>query len=154
MTATESSTARRRPAQRIDASVVVAVLGLAVSVYLTLEHFTTPALLACPEGATLNCAKVTSSAQSVLLGVPVAVLGLAYFVAMTGLTLPAAWRLRRLDPVRVIGAAAGVAMVVYLVFVELFRVDAICLWCTAVHLCTLVLLGAILWRTAGRSTEG
>ena len=152
MTATEPPAAGRRPAQRIDVSVVVAVLGLAIAAYLTLEHFTTPALLACPEGATLNCAKVTSSAQSVLLGVPVAVLGLAYFAAMTGLTLPAAWRLRRLDPVRVVGAVTGVAMVIYLVFVELFQVDAICLWCSAVHLCTLALFAAILWRVAGRST--
>jgi uncharacterized membrane protein len=33
--------------------------------------------------------------------------------------------------------------------VELFKVNAICLWCTAVHAVTIVLLGAVLWRTVG-----
>jgi uncharacterized membrane protein len=42
----------------------------------------------------------------------------------------------------------GVLTALYLLWVELFRVDAICLWCTAVHLCTLVLLGAVLWTTS------
>ena len=36
----------------------------------------------------------------------------------------------------------------YLVWIELFRVDAICLWCTAVHVCTLALLATVLWSTA------
>jgi uncharacterized membrane protein len=40
-------------------------------------------------------------------------------------------------------------MVFYLVYVELFRVDAICLWCTGVHLTTIVLFGVIL---AARAT--
>jgi uncharacterized membrane protein len=125
-----------------------AVTGLAVSAYLTVEHYTGSTELACPENATINCAKVTTSSWSHLAGIPVAVLGLAYFAAMTLLALPAAWRHRILDPARVLGVAAGMAMVVYLVWAELFRVDAICLWCTAVHLCTLGLFITVLWRTA------
>jgi uncharacterized membrane protein len=39
-----------------------------------------------------------------------------------------------------------------LVWAELFRVDAICLWCTAVHVCTLALLGAVLWTTSSQRT--
>jgi uncharacterized membrane protein len=34
------------------------------------------------------------------------------------------------------------------VWVELFRVDAICLWCTVVHVSSVVLLGAVLWTTS------
>jgi uncharacterized membrane protein len=132
----------------VDASSVVALIGLAVSVYLTVEHFTASTTLACPEGATINCAKVTSSQWSQILGIPVAVLGLGYFVIMVALVSPVAWRRRGLDPVRVVGVTAGVIMVLYLVWVELFRVNALCLWCTAVHVCTLVLLGTVLWRTA------
>ena len=139
-----------RTRSRVDATLVVAVVGLVLSAYLTLEHFTSSAVLACPEGATINCAKVTSSPWSEILGIPVAVLGLAYFIAMTALVTPAAWRRRRLDAVRVGGAGLGVVMVLYLVWVELFRVNALCLWCTGVHLTTLVLLGTVLWRTAGR----
>lgn len=144
------ATATRR---RVDASLVVALVGLAISVYLTVEHFTSSSLLACPEGAVVNCAKVTSSPESVILGVPVAALGLGYFAAMTAVLTPGAWARRRLDVVRIAGAVLGIGMVLYLVWVELYRVNAICLWCTAVHVCTLTLLGAILWRTANRPVE-
>jgi uncharacterized membrane protein len=125
-----------------------ALAGLAASTYLTVEHYTGSTQLACPENATINCAKVTTSSWSRLAGIPIAVLGLAYFVAMTLLVLPQAWRHRRLDTVRVLSATAGIAMVVYLVWAELFRIDAICLWCTAVHVCTLGLFATVLWRTA------
>lgn len=135
---------------RLEPSLAIALLGLVVSAYLTVEHFTSPAVLACPEGATINCAKVTSSVWSSLLGVPVALLGLLFFVAMSVLVSPAAWRRQVLDPVRVIGAAAGVVMALYLVWVELFRVDALCLWCTGAHLCALGLLASVLWRVANR----
>ena len=138
----------RRTTRRIDASLILALIGLAISLYLTVEHYTTSTLLACPESATINCAKVTTSRWSHMLGIPVAVLGLAYFVVMTALLVPAAWRRRALDPVRVVGAGLGAVMVVYLVYIELFRVDAICLWCTAVHVCTVLMLGAVLWRTS------
>jgi len=95
---------------------------------------------------------VTTSTWSRLGGIPVAVLGLAYFAVMTLLVLPSVWRRHLLDPVRVAGAAAGMAMVIYLLWAELFRVGAICLWCTAVHVCTLGLFVTILWHTAVRST--
>ena len=129
-------------------SLGFALAGLAVSAYLTAEHYTGSTALACPENAAINCAKVTTSSWSRLAGIPVAVLGLAYFVAMTLLVLPPAWRHRILDPVRLAAATAGMAMVVYLVWAELFRIDAICLWCTAVHVCTLGLFATVLWRTA------
>ena len=138
----------QREVRWYDVSVLAAVVGLAVSTYLTIEHFTSSTLLACPESATINCQKVTTSKWSHIAGVPVAVLGLAYFVVMVALVLPVAWRNPRLDAVRIAGTVAGAAMVLYLVWVELFRVDAICLWCTAVHICTVVLLGAVLWRTS------
>lgn len=138
------------PAERIEPSLVVAAVGVLVSGYLTVEHFTTPALLACPEGATINCAKVTSSPWSHVAGVPVAVLGLVFFVVMAVLVSPRLWGRPRLDPVRVLGAVAGVVMALYLVWVELFRVDAICLWCTGAHVCAIALLGTVLWRVANR----
>jgi uncharacterized membrane protein len=142
---------RREPAAWTAlAALGFAVAGLAVSIYLTAEHYTTPTLLACPETGVVNCQKVTSSPQSIVLGVPVAVWGVGYFVAMVALTLPWAWRnhhplLRRS---RLALAAIGVASVVYLVGVELFAVDAICLWCTAVHVITLALFAVIVFRAA------
>jgi uncharacterized membrane protein len=130
-----------------------ALLGLGVSVYLTIEHYNTSLTLACPQTATLNCAKVTTSQWSKIAGVPVALIGLVYFVAMTMLLLPRAWRYRFLAPVRLVGAGAGVLMVMYLVWIELFRVDAICLWCTAVHVCTVAMFVAIVWRASSATVS-
>ena len=127
------------------ASLVLAVAGLGVSVYLAVEHFTSSTTLACPDTGALNCLKVTTSAQSKFVGIPVAVLGLVYFLVMVGATLPALWR-SRLPAVRygrLAFAAAGVLFVFYLVFAELFTLDAICLWCTAVHVLTVVLFGLL-----------
>jgi uncharacterized membrane protein len=123
----------------------LSLAGLAVSVYLTVEHYTASTTLACPESATVNCQKVTTSPQSIIAGVPVAVLGLVFFVAMVGLTLPVVWasdrrgvRLARLG-----AAVVGVLMVFYLLYAELFKVDAICLWCTVVHVITVALFAVL-----------
>jgi Vitamin K epoxide reductase family len=65
---------------------------------------------------------------------------------MTAINSPWAWRssAKWLHAARLALSGAGAVMVFYLVYVELFRVDAICLWCTAVHLTTIVLFGVIL----------
>ena len=63
--------------------------GLLVSAYLTFEHFTANATLACSIGGVVDCAKVTTSAWSTFMGVPVALLGLVFFVVTLG-ALPAA----------------------------------------------------------------
>jgi uncharacterized membrane protein len=141
----------RQPVINRPVSVVAltfAVIGLAASAYLTIEHFSSSVTLACPESATINCAKVTTSQWSHIFGIPVAVLGLAYFVAMTALLMPFFWRRAALDPVRVAASGIGVLMVLYLIYIELFRVDAICLWCTAVHICTIALFATIAWKYA------
>ena len=130
------------------ASFVITLIGLAASVYLTFEHFTSSTTFACPESSTINCQKVTTSQWSHIAGIPVAVLGLVFFVAMAVLCVPPLWRIRALDVLRVAGAIVGVLSALYLVWIELFKVDAICLWCTAVHVCTLVLLGLVLWTTS------
>jgi uncharacterized membrane protein len=129
------------------ASFVVALIGLGISIYLTIEHFSASTTLACPDTGAINCQKVTTSAWSHVGPIPVAVLGLLYYIAMAALCSPWAWRSRTLDPVRIIGAWVGIATVLYLVWAELFRINAICLWCTAVHVCTVVLLGLVLWTT-------
>ncbi|GAA3253076.1 vitamin K epoxide reductase family protein [Dactylosporangium siamense] len=129
-------------------SLVLSVVGLAVSVYLTIEHYTSSTTLACPDTGALNCLKVTTSEQSTLFGVPVAVLGLLYFAAMVALA--PLWRTPRRDVrlARLAFAAVGVLFVAWLVFAELFILDAICLWCTAVHVLAVGLFAVTALGTA------
>ncbi len=134
-------------------TLTLSVAGLAVSAYLTYVHYTTPTALSCPDTGVINCVKVTTSPQSMLFGaIPVAVAGLAYFAVATALSTPWAWRTP--SPVvrgaRVAGAVAGIGMVCYLVYVELVVVDAICLWCTAVHVVTFLLFLAVVAATVLR----
>jgi uncharacterized membrane protein len=141
---------RAEPRWLAPASLGLALAGVAVATYLTVEHYTASKTLACPETAVLNCQKVTTSAQSVVLGVPVALLGLLFFVALVPLCLPVAWRSahRAVRWGRVLFALIGVCFVVYLIYAELFVLDAICLWCTAVHVITVALFAVIALGTA------
>jgi uncharacterized membrane protein len=131
-------------------TLVVSVVGVGVAAYLTYEHFTAGTTLACPETGVVNCFKVTSSQYSKLFGIPVALLGLLFFVGMTVLSLPPFWRTTSPWPSRLRLAAVlvGVVFVCYLIWAELFQIDAICLWCTVVHVLTLVLFGLVVIRMA------
>ncbi len=116
-------------------SLALALGGIAVSAYLTIAHYATPRVLACSASGRINCELVTTSAQSMFLGIPVAVLGLVWFVGMTALCLPAAWRSesRPVHLVRLLAGVAGVGFALWLVYAELFIIGAICLWCTVAH---------------------
>ncbi len=130
------------------ASLLFAVAGLCVSAYLTYAHYNASVVLACPNTGVINCAKVTSSAQSSLLGIPVALLGLLFYVAMVVLCLPQAWARAELTLVRLGATILGVLFVFYLVYTELFTLDAICLWCTSVHVITFILFCIVAFATA------
>ncbi len=127
-----------------------AALGLGVAGYLTYEHYTSSSSLACSDNGVVNCLKVTTSSYSDVAGVPVAVLGLAFFAVMLVLQLPPMWH--RTEPAIRIGrlawAVVGLGTVLYLLYAELFAIDAICLWCTAVHALTLVLFGTTIYATS------
>ena len=131
-------------------TLAVSIAGLAVAAYLTYEHFTAGSTLACPDTGVVNCVKVTTSEYSKVAGIPVALLGLGFFAAMTVLSLPQLWRTTSPWPsrVRLASVIVGVGFVCYLIWAELFRINAICLWCTVVHALTLVLFGLVVIRQA------
>jgi len=132
-------------------------VGLGIAAYLTAAHYTANALLACPTTSTLNCEKVTTSPQSSVFGIPVAVLGLAFFVPMLALSLPRAWRSAHplVAPARLVLAVVGMGFVAYLIDAELFAIRAICLWCTGVHVLTFVIFAAVVtgWDEAVAARE-
>jgi uncharacterized membrane protein len=137
----------------------LSVAGLGVSIYLTITHYSTSVSLACPNTGAINCEKVTTSPESIVFGIPVAVLGLAFFVFMVAVNNPLAWRspLRVLNLARVLSVIVGIGFVIYLIYVELFKVSAICLWCTSVHVITfalflLIVFGAAAWGAAASDT--
>jgi uncharacterized membrane protein len=133
---------------------VLALAGLGVSIYLTIAHFTESALAGCSESGLVNCAKVTTSPQSYVAHIPVAVLGLAFFVFVTAIMSPWAWRAARREVhlLRIASMVVGIGMVIYLVYAEFIIIGSICLYCTSVHVITFVLFvltvfAAAVWGT-------
>jgi len=137
------------------ATLLLSVYGLGASIYLTITHFE-PKALACVSNATFNCEKVTQSPQSEIFGIPVAMLGLAFFVPMLLLCLPAAWRSadRRVHLARLALSATGIGMILYLIVAELFIIKSICLWCSSVHVATFLLFVVIATATPVVLTPG
>jgi uncharacterized membrane protein len=138
-------------------TLLLSCAGLGVSLYLTWVHYTEPLQLSCPATGIINCVRVTTSSQSEIGGViPVAVTGIVFFAAMTVLCCPAAWRARSatLHRLRLIGVTAGLGMVLYLVYVELIELHAVCLWCSSVHVLTFALFCSVAAAAISRTDDG
>ena len=102
---------------------LVTLVGIAVAGYLTWTHYGGSAV-ACPIGG--GCETVQSSEYAKLAGVPVAVLGLGtYAVVFVFLVWDTA--IVRLGAAAV--ALTGLLFSLYLLVVQLFVIDAICIWC-------------------------
>jgi uncharacterized membrane protein len=135
--------------------VALSLLGIADSIYLVWDHYTAGAVLACPDTGIINCTKVTTSIYSEIFGIPVPLLGLAFFIAMLVLQLPAIWNIKARLIVwgRMGFAATGIIMILWFIYVELYRLDAICLFCSGVHLLTLILFGLTAYGTERLSDQ-
>jgi uncharacterized membrane protein len=120
---------------------ILSLAGLGVSIYLTIAHYNTAVTLACPATSTINCEKVTTSPELLVFGIPVAVLGLAFYVFLAVVNSPWAWRITwpPLRWARVGSVVVGILFVLYLIYAEMFSIRAICLWCTSVHVITFAL---------------
>jgi len=136
-------------------TLLLAVLGLATSAYETYAHFSGSNHLAgCPIGkGTFNCFAVITSPQSMVFGVfPVAVLGLIFYVVVTALMTPWAWRLQRREVglLRLAAMITGMGFAMYLIYAEVVQIGQICEYCTGVHIITFLLfcftvVAAALW---------
>jgi uncharacterized membrane protein len=149
-------------------SLVLAVLGLAISAYETYAHYNGSHLLGCPSGAggAFNCTAVITSSQSMVFNViPVAVLGLAFYVFAVVIFSPWAWRFqglgritgRDVNIVRLGSVIVGMGFVMYLIYAE-FQINAICEYCTGVHVVTFLLfcitvISAALWGLGKRGNS-
>jgi uncharacterized membrane protein len=105
------------------AALAVSLAGIAVAGYLTYVHYR-PAALICTAGG--GCEAVQSSKYAVLAGIPVAILGLAAWISALVLT---AWNSELARTLAAALALTALAFAAYLVILQLFVIDAICLWC-------------------------
>jgi uncharacterized membrane protein len=107
------------------AAGAVALAGAVVAGYLTWVHYDDAALV-CVAGG--GCETVQQSAYAEIAGVPVAVLGLVSYSVVIGLVV------RDTANARLAAAMIGIVGLLfslYLLAVQLFVVDAVCVWCLA-----------------------
>jgi len=130
------------------AAILLSVAGVGVSIYLTLLHYA-GATPACPVSGAVNCEAVLSSSYAVLPGtsIPTSVAGIAWFGISALLW---AWRF---GPLHLAWSAVGLLTVLYLVFIEIVRIGAICLWCTAAHVLVvaIAMIAVAMWTSRERA---
>lgn len=110
-------------------TAALAVGGIGIAAYLSYVHYAHQSIACAGLG---SCETVNSSKYAELMGVPVALLGGLLYLALLAVALrwllagpylvaPAAWGL----------ALGGVLFSAYLTYLELWVIDAICIWCVA-----------------------
>jgi uncharacterized membrane protein len=111
-------------------AALLALLGLLDSAYLSIERLTGGAL-ACPIGG--GCEVVQGSTYALLLGVPVAFIGVAGYAVLLAVALRSlhADHLAGLPitPLLLGLASAGLLFSAYLVYLQVAVIGAICFWC-------------------------
>ena len=129
------------PRWAIYSTFILSLVGLAVSIYLTIVHFE-PQALSCSSNSLVNCEAVLNSAQSRIFGIPVAILGLAQYVVLSVINSPWGWnRPQRIVHVaRFVMAVIGLGVILWLVIAEFLIIHKICLYCTGVHFITFAIL--------------
>jgi uncharacterized membrane protein len=119
--------------------LALVLVGLGISAYLTAVHYH-GAPLYCRTRGIVDCEQVVTSPESVVLGLPLALWGVVWFVLAGVLAWPREPWEERVRSWRRLWAAVGALAVVYFVYLEFVVIGHVCLWCSAVHLIVLVLL--------------
>ena len=128
------------------AVAVLAAAGGAIAGYL-LYHHVWGGTIACTTG---GCEEVQDSEYAKLAGVPVALLGLLAYVALFATALSGH------ELARAAGAAialGGLAFSLYLVYVQVAIIEAICQWCIASDVLMAALAVATTLRLASQPTH-
>lgn len=127
------------------AIAVLALLGLLISIYMSLYKLGLIPAIACGDG---GCTRVQDSPWSAVLGVPVPYLGVLGYGALLAAALlgldAARHDDRRIALVLLAGALLGFAFSMYLTYLEAAVIHAWCQWCIiSAVLASLILLFAI-----------
>jgi uncharacterized membrane protein len=123
--------------------------GIAVSAYLTVVHYSVLPLV-CTTTGLVSCERVLSSPYSVIAGsgLPTSAAGIVWFgvSAAVAAALLAGRDSLLLLRFQLAWSAIGLATVLFLVFLEIVQLGAICIWCTTAHALVVLTFLAVLTR--------
>lgn len=120
----------------VAAALLAGLAGIGISAYLTIVHYAALPLV-CTTTSIISCERVLSSPYSVIAGsgLPTSAAGIVWFSVSAGLALvqltggPSV----RLARLHLAWSAVGLATVIYLVFLEIVQLGALCMWCSSAH---------------------
>jgi uncharacterized membrane protein len=122
--------------------IVLATVGLCLAGYLTYIHY---AGITPPCSIKGNpCSQVQKSQYSLLLGVPVALMGLLGYVAILASLLAPDGENSRFATMALTLAGFGFSM--YLTYREVFTLHKICEWCVSSAVILTVMVCLAIWR--------
>ena len=124
---------------------VLALAGIAVSWLALQNHYAKSASSYCDLGESFNCDIVNRSTYSVVLGLPVALIGIIGYAML--LALSTLYRAKAETPAMLlIAALGGLAFAVYLTYVEAFVLAVWCLLCLSslVLILSITLLSSVM----------
>jgi len=125
---------------------ILAVCGIVVSSVSLQHHFATSKTEYCDIGETFNCDIVNRSQYSSILGIPVALIGMAGYAALAGLAT--VYRARRDTPALLLGGSlAGLAFALYLTYIEARVLAVWCILCLSslAVIVSITLAASIVW---------
>ena len=137
---------------------LLVLVGAGLAGYLLYVSLTDGVAAGCGEGDT-GCGEVLASSWSLVLGLPVSGLALLTYVVMffvsvhAGERAPESQREKAGLVLAVLGVAAG-ASGLWFIGLQLFVLEGVCLYCMAVHGCSLTIAGLMLWKVRGRRPWG
>ena len=128
-------------------TLVLCILGLVDSAYQAYADYTSTGLLAC-SGKADACSLVQNGPGAWVLGIRVAVFGVAFYAFMVAICSPRGWRskLPAIHRLRLTSVVAGILFVLYLIYTEVVRDGRICPYCTSVHVITFLLFALIVYQ--------
>lgn len=135
---------------RFTGILFLSLLGIADSWYLA-QHALTNTALSCgiDTGPLSGCNTVAQSAYSHFFGIPLGIYGIVFYAAMLLIALAAqyAW-VRGATFLLALGSAVGLAASIYFEALQLFVIDALCIYCLGSFLFSLgiFLLALPYWK--------
>ena len=122
--------------------IAIAVLGLAVTIYLTVVHYAGIKVICSSKGN--PCEAVQTSVYSKVLGIPVALLGLIGYLGILGALLAPDTDYSRIAALAL--TLFGFGFSAYLTYREVFTLKEICEWCVSSAIMLTILFLAAAWR--------
>ena len=128
--------------------IIFSLIGIAASGYLTYNHYAVGESF-CDVSTTVSCSLVNSSVYSELFNIPVAALGILWFVYLGLFSIKL---LKKEDSAFKKGllylSYAGLGFVLYMILAEIL-LQALCPTCTFVHILVLIIFGISLYLNKG-----